>query len=85
MVGAEALRRQAYMSEHKPKKKERRIYLICSDLVRRVELIGQFKHIFELCREAYRKVKQGLHAEWPPGTFIPWLPPWQCDSSLTSC
>lgn len=67
--------RQPFMKPHKPKKKERKIFIICSDKERRIEILQQYKWIFSRCRECYRKVKEGLHVDWPPGTFIPWLPP----------
>lgn len=67
--------RQPFMRPHKPKKKERKIFIICSDKERRIEILQQYKWIFSRCRECYRKVKEGLHVDWPPGTFIPWQPP----------
>jgi hypothetical protein len=63
------------MKPHKPKKKERKIYLICSDRELRLELLEQFQQILNRCRECYRKAKEGLRVEWPPGTFTPWFPP----------
>jgi hypothetical protein len=67
--------REPYMKPHNPKKKERKIYLICSDKEQRIQLLEEFKGIFARCKECYRKAKQGLRVEWPPGTFIPWFPP----------
>jgi hypothetical protein len=67
--------RQAYMKPHNPKKKERKIYLLCSDKDQRIELLKGFKEIFALCKMCYQKAKEGLRVDWPPGTFIPWFPP----------
>ena len=74
-VPRSVLVREPYMKPHTPKKKERKIYLICSDRELRVELLEQFQQILDRCRECYRKAKEGLRVEWPPGTFTPWFPP----------
>ena len=67
--------REPYMKPHTPKKKERKISIICSDRQERIRILQEHKWIFSRCRECYRKVKEGLRVDWPPGTFIPWLPP----------
>jgi hypothetical protein len=69
------LLREPYMKPHTPKKKERKIYLICGNREQRLELLETFRQIFARCRECYRKAKEGLWVEWPPGTFTPWFPP----------
>ena len=69
------LLREPYMKPHTPKNKERKIYLICGDRERRLKLLEKFRQIFARCRECYKKAKEGLWAEWPPGTFTPWFPP----------
>jgi hypothetical protein len=74
-VPRSVLVREPYMKPHTPKKKERKIYLICADKELRLELLERFEGIFARCRECYRKAKEGLRVEWPPGTFIPWFPP----------
>jgi hypothetical protein len=74
-VPASVQMREPYMKSHNPKKKERKIFLICSDKERRIELLQDYRSIFSRCRECYRKVKEGLRVDWPPGTFIPWFPP----------
>jgi hypothetical protein len=75
VVGAERLRYQEYLRPHVPKKKERNIYVICGDHARRPVLIRMFQDIFAQCRKCYQALKAGLPHEWPPGTFIPWVPP----------
>ena len=67
--------REPYMKPHTPKKKERKIYLICGDRELRMELLERFRQILDRCRACYRKAKEGLRVEWPPGTFTPWFPP----------
>jgi hypothetical protein len=67
--------REPYMKPHNPKKKERKIFIICSDKEQRIEILQDYKGIFDRCRECYQKVKEGLRVDWPPGTFIPWFPP----------
>ena len=79
-MGAERLQREPYLKPHKPKTKERKIHLICSDNTRRVELLLFFQSIFDQCRECYQSIKDGIAAEWPPGTFVPWVPPKICYS-----
>lgn len=74
-VSPGALRHQAYLKSHTPKKKDRKIFVICANGDLRKELIRIFKKIFDKCSDAYQMAKLGLNAEWPPGTFIPWLPP----------
>jgi hypothetical protein len=74
-VPCSVLVREPYMKPHTPKKKERKIYLICGDKELRLELLERFRQILDRCRECYRKAKEGLRVEWPPGTFIPWFPP----------
>ncbi len=67
--------REPYMKSHNPKKKERKIYVICGDKQERIEILRNYKRIFARCKECYQKTKEGLRVDWPPGTFIPWFPP----------
>lgn len=71
----EALQRTPYMKPHKPKKKERKIFVICSDKELRLSLLESFRHTITRCKECYRNAKAGIRVDWPPGTFIPWFPP----------
>ncbi len=79
-LGAEKLQRQAYFKIHTPKEKGRKVFLICADKVRRLELLQAFQSIFDRCKECYQMAKAGVAAVWPPGTFIPWIPPKECCS-----
>jgi hypothetical protein len=74
-VPRSVLLREPYMKPHTPKKKERKIFLICGDRELRLELLARFSQILDRCRECYRQAKEGLRVEWPPGTFTPWFPP----------
>ena len=74
-IGAQALKRLEFFKPHTPKARERRIFLICEDRERRIWILELFKSIFDCCRDCYDRAKQGLRTEWPPGTFVPWLPP----------
>jgi hypothetical protein len=78
VIGAERLRQQQYMTPHTPKRKERNIFLICSNHSLRPALIKMFQDIFDACRKCYQALKSGLPHEWPPGTFVPWVPPRVC-------
>jgi hypothetical protein len=70
-----ALRQAVYMKPHKPKRRERKIFLICSDKELRLTLLESFRRTVSRCRECYQKAKAGIRVEWPPGTFTPWFPP----------
>jgi len=78
VIGAQRLRHQEYLKPHTPKKKERNIYLICGNHSLRPTLIRMFQDIFSACRDCYLALKAGMPHEWPPGTFIPWVPPRAC-------
>jgi hypothetical protein len=78
VMGAERLKSQPYLRSHTPKKKERRIFAICGDDVVRPRILQAMKNICKKCRECYVQLKAGLPHEWPPGTFIPWVPPKEC-------
>ena len=78
VIGAEKLRRQEYLKSHTPKKKERKVYVFCCDDVVRPQVIKAIKRIDTECDACYKDLKSGLPHEWPPGTFIPWIPPTMC-------
>ena len=74
-VSPAALKQAVYMKPHTPKRRERKIFLICSDKELRLTLIESFRRTVSRCRECYQKAKAGVRVEWPPGTFTPWFPP----------
>ena len=78
VIGAQRLRHQEYLKSHTPKKKERNIFLVCGNHSLRPTLIKVFQDIVAACRKCYLALKAGLPHEWPPGTFIPWVPPRVC-------
>jgi hypothetical protein len=75
VIGAECLRRQEYFRPHMPRRRERKIFVICSDIKLRKEIIALVKRIAEKCRACYELAKKGGAPIWPEGVFIPWLPP----------
>lgn len=75
VVPTAALQGEPYMKPHKPKRKERKISIICSDRASRLLLLESFRRTVQRCRECYRQAKAGIRVEWPPGTFTPWFPP----------
>ena len=81
VMGAQRLRIQEYLKPHIPKKKERNIFLVCGNHALRSTLIKFFQDIFVACRKCYQALKAGLPHEWPPGTFIPWVPPRVCQQA----
>jgi hypothetical protein len=82
ILGAERLRQQPYLRPHTPKKKERRIFVICANDVVRPQIIASQKDITRQHGECYQALKNGRPHEWPPGTFIPWVPPKRCRPAL---
>lgn len=59
----------------RPKRRERRIFLICSDENLRKELLKQYKGFHRICRHCYEMYLRGYRdVEWPPGAFQPPLP-----------
>lgn len=81
-LGAERLKQQPYLKPHTPKEKERRIFIICGNDELRPVLISAHESIADRHRKCYRLLKEGLPHEWPPGTFIPWVPPKICSPTL---
>ena len=76
VLGSERLRQQEYFRPHIPKKKDRNIFVICANNALRAAIIQATESILDKCRECYEIVKAGGTVdEWPPGTFIPWIPP----------
>lgn len=75
VVGVNRLITAPISFEHQPKKKSRRIYVLSSDRTARIQYIGFIKRISALCRELYRRARLGELVQWPPGVFIPQLPP----------
>jgi len=82
ILGAERLKQQPYLRPHTPKKKERRISVICANDVVRPQIIASQKDITRQHRGCYQALKEGRPHEWPPGTFIPWVPPKVCRPAL---
>jgi hypothetical protein len=78
VLGAERLKKQRYLGSHTPKKKERRIFVVCGDDILRPQIIAAHNDICDQHRRCYQKLKEGRPHEWPPGTFIPWVPPKDC-------
>jgi len=81
ILGAERLKQGTYLRAHTPKKKERRIFVICGNDSVRPQIIAAHKDIADRHRQCYQKFKDGLPHEWPAGTFIPWRPPKACRSA----
>lgn len=75
VIGAARLCLEPYMKAHTPKKRERKIFLICHDRERRKHLLSRFRKIFEKCNACYSDLKLGNTVEWPPGTFTPHFAP----------
>jgi hypothetical protein len=74
-IGAEKLKRQQYLRPHTPKKKERRIFVICADNELRPKIIANHRETARKHKKCSENLRNGIPQEWPPGTFIPWGPP----------
>lgn len=76
VLGAKRLKAQILLKPHTPKKKGRKIFVKSIFREIRIKLISDMKHISALCKHAYERWKIGDYkAVWPPGTFLPPLPP----------
>ena len=72
------LQQTPYLKPHKPKKKERKIFVLSEDKEERIRWITLFRTVDEICNNRYANAKKGIAGEWPAGTFVPWLPPTKC-------
>ena len=75
VVGVYNLKRQPILSSHKPKKRERKIFVLSSCPKRRVNYILEIKALFQHCSSLFRKAKIGEIVTWPAGIFPPSIPP----------
>jgi len=75
IVGRSKLLSEPIMKPHTPKKKERKVFVLCSVKELRISLIQQYKEFCAICRERYSEWKQSnFDNPWPPGAFRPPLP-----------
>jgi len=62
--------------EYIPPRKERKVFMYASSLAKRIAHLEQYDQFIKQCRECYELMKQGFsNIPWPPGSFIPPLPP----------
>jgi len=74
--GAERLRKEPLTLNYRSKKDSRRIsiYAACSEL--RIRMIEEYRDFCDRCQECYERWKIGEYrVEWPPGSFLPAMPP----------
>lgn len=72
LMGVKALCSQPILKPHTPKKKERKIYVICSDKETRIAFIHRFKEFCLKCYECYQLMLRGeIDIHWPDGAFRP--------------
>ena len=64
VFGAAALREQRLFKPHKPKKKNRKIFVLSSIKELRIAIIQEVKELCAYCRELYDRREFHL---WPPG------------------
>jgi len=75
VIGVQRLISEPISFEHRPKEKSRRIYVLASEKSARIDYIGFFRRTSALCKELYKRARLGELVQWPPGVFIPHLPP----------
>ena len=75
VIGAYRLKTAAISFEHTPKEKTRRIYVLASTVEARIARIRYVQSIVALCKELYKRACAGEWVQWPPGVFVPPLPP----------
>lgn len=76
VLGAHKLVLEPIMKPHKPKKKNKKIFVICLDKNLRLSLIKDHQKFCALRRERYEEWKIGdFSSPWPPGAFRPPMPP----------
>jgi hypothetical protein len=71
VIGASRLQRQSVLQEHTPKRGERRVYVVSSDVTLRVEFIEYVAGLCERARQCYLDALRGIERMWPPGMFRP--------------
>ena len=79
VIGAERLQNQALDKPYHPEKKprEKTPYVDCPDPEVRKCCIAKYQYFRAQSRAAWELVKQGIHAVWPHGAFVPprrWTP-----------
>jgi hypothetical protein len=81
-IGVVALKECVYMTPHLPKKRPHSIWFICSDVKKHHQIRETRRAIDQECVECFKLSQKGEYCEWPPGTFKPGLPPWECQPQL---
>ena len=75
-MGAHRLAAEAIMKLHIPKKKSRKIFVICNDKDLRISIIKEHAHFTQIRKERFEQWKLGDYSSpWPPGAFRPPMPP----------
>jgi len=76
VMGKGKLFLQPIMATHQPKKDGRRIFCISSSKSVRIHVIEKFKAFCKECRRCYERWRNGeVLVTWPPGAFLPPIPP----------
>lgn len=76
VLGSRRLVAEPILKEHVPKKKNKKIFLICHDKDLRISLIAEFQEFHSRRRERYEEWKLGdFSSNWPPGCYRPPMPP----------
>ena len=74
VVGVDRLRREPIMKDHRPKKNDRRIFVLSSIKELRMDFIEKVQWICERCVELAAQQWAGVRVLWPPGVFPSPLP-----------
>lgn len=75
VLGSHRLVAQAILKDHTPKKKSKRIFVICHDKDLRIACITEHQDFLALRKEIYLQWKLGdFSSSWPPGCYRPSMP-----------
>lgn len=76
LFGSARLRSQPILKPHRPKKRERKIFVMMSDKKKRIRHIRLNNQFCDECKWCYEQTLMGNYSvEWPAGAFRPRIPP----------
>lgn len=76
LMGSIRLRSQPILKLHRPKKRDRKVFILTSINELRIKFLEQFEEFCAICKQCYRNWKCGDYSvKWPPGAFKPPAPP----------
>jgi len=78
VMGAKKLSAQSLTLSYRSKSITKRIFCYAANKETRIQMIADYKAFCARCAECYQRWKVGDYkVEWPPGSFLPAMPPRQ--------